>query len=46
VAIKALMEDPASRKEMGCRAKKLVDDNIGASARYAKLIAEESGKAK
>jgi 3-deoxy-D-manno-octulosonic-acid transferase len=45
-AIEDLMADPGTRNEMGKQAKALVSRNLGASARYAKLIAEEAAKAK
>jgi len=45
-AIKGLLDDPGKREKMGRQAKKLVQENVGASARYAKAIAEEAPKAK
>ena len=45
-AIQNLIEDPKSRAEMGKQATALVQRNIGASARYATLLAEEASKAK
>jgi 3-deoxy-D-manno-octulosonic-acid transferase len=45
-AIQSLLEDSALREQMGEQAKQLVQRNLGASRRYAKVIAEEAVKAK
>ena len=45
-AIQSLLEDSAQREQMGEQAKQLVQRNLGASRRYAKVIAEEAVKAK
>jgi len=46
LAIKELLNDPKKRKEIGDNARRLVDQNVGASRRYAKVIAEETAKVK
>ena len=45
-AIKELICNPKKRNQMGGNASKLIALNLGASARYAKLIGEEAVKAK
>jgi len=45
-AIQLLIDDSAARQRMGNLARQLVQRNLGASQRYAKVIAEESVKAK
>ncbi len=44
--VKALMADPARRATMGNQARELVQRNLGASCRYAEIIAAEASKAK
>ncbi len=45
-AIRSLLDNPSERHEMGTKAKDLVLRNLGASKRYATIIAEEAAKAK
>lgn len=45
-AIQRLLDEPKTRTEMGKQATQLVRRNIGASKRYAALIAEEATEAK
>ncbi len=44
-ALTELLGNESIRKEMGQAAKKLIQDNVGASQRYAKAIAEEALRA-
>jgi 3-deoxy-D-manno-octulosonic-acid transferase len=44
-AIRALLDDPVKRQAMGNAAKQLVQENLGATRRYAEAIAMEAGKA-
>jgi len=45
-AISEILKDKSLREKMGKQAGQLVQQNLGASKRYAKLIAEEAAKAK
>ena len=45
-AITMLLDEPAKRQQMGQQAQRLVQQNVGASKRYAKVLAEEAAKAK
>jgi len=45
-AIVGLIDDPVRRQAIGAKAKAMMQQNLGASRRYAQAIAEESKKAK